>query len=208
MRMQNGVRRTSRAYPFPSPSSNVQLVRRHFQPLISRAIPGSHLAFIRPVLFVRMLPKNNWVVFFPMPSSSNSKTAIKEAALAEQLRSVGLRPTQQRMALADLLFGRGNRHITAESLYSDALATGVNVSLATVYNALHTFTAKGLLREITIDSTRSYFDTNIDEHHHFYYEKSGRLEDIDRAQVKLTRLPEAPGGLSVSRIDVVIRIDG
>ena len=143
-----------------------------------------------------------------MSSSGNKNPVFNEAALADQLRSVGLRPTQQRMALADLLFGRGNRHITAEALYSDALATGVNVSLATVYNALHTFTAKGLLREITIDSTRSYFDTNIDEHHHFYFEKSGRLEDIDRAHVKLTRLPEAPDGLSVSRIDVVIRVDG
>jgi Fur family iron response transcriptional regulator len=107
-----------------------------------------------------------------MSAAKTKKTATNETALAEQLRAVSLRPTQQRMALADLLFGRGNSHITAEALYSDALTAGVNVSLATVYNALHTFTAKGLLREITIDSTRSYFDTNVDEHHHFYFEKS------------------------------------
>ncbi|MGB1875390.1 MAG: iron response transcriptional regulator IrrA [Rhodospirillaceae bacterium] len=143
-----------------------------------------------------------------MSAAKTKKTATNETALAEQLRAVSLRPTQQRMALADLLFGRGNSHITAEALYSDALTAGVNVSLATVYNALHTFTAKGLLREITIDSTRSYFDTNVDEHHHFYFEKSGRLEDIDHNRVKMTRLPDAPEGLSVSRIDVVIRVDG
>lgn len=110
--------------------------------------------------------------------------------------------------MAEILLGHGNRHITAESLYSDAVEAGVDISLATVYNALHTFTSKGLLREISIDSTRSYFDTNTSEHHHFFYEKSGRLEDIDHADVKLSRVPEAPDGLSISRVDVVIRIDG
>lgn len=128
--------------------------------------------------------------------------------LTQKLRDVGLRPTRQRLALAEILLGRGNRHITAESLYSDAVEAGVDVSLATVYNALHTFTSKGLLREISIDSTRSYFDTNTSEHHHFFYEKSGRLEDIKNADVKLARVPEAPDGLAISRVDVVIRVDG
>ena len=145
--------------------------------------------------------------------ASQAKTSAKKAGdetarLAGILRQAGLRPTQQRLALAHLLFDQGNRHITAESLYSEAQAAGVKVSLATVYNALHTFTAKGLLREISIDSTRSYFDTNTAEHHHFYFERSGMLKDIDHAQVKLSRLPEVPDGLSVSRVDVVIRIDG
>lgn len=143
-----------------------------------------------------------------MTVGTKKDSGMDEAALADQLRAVGLRPTRQRMALADLLFGQGNRHITAESLYSDATKHGVNVSLATVYNALHTFTAKGLLREISIDSTRSYFDTNTHEHHHFYFEQSGRLEDIDHNQIKLARVPEAPEGMSVSRVDVVIRVDG
>lgn len=143
-----------------------------------------------------------------MTTGDKIHSGMDEAALAEQLRAVGLRPTRQRMALADLLFGQGNRHITAESLYSDATKLGVNVSLATVYNALHTFTAKGLLREISIDSTRSYFDTNTQDHHHFYFEKSGQLEDIDNNHVKLSQMPDAPDGMSISRVDVVIRVDG
>ena len=191
--------------PLPRPR-NALLVRRLFPPCITVTAPHPHLAFMWTPLFVRMLPKNNWVP--PMPSSKKNKTAIDKTALAEQLRAVGLRPTQQRMALADLLFARGKWHVTAEALYSDALAAGVNVSLATVYNALHTFPAKGLLREISIDSTRSYFDTNTEEHHHFFFEKSGQLADIDNADVKLTRMPEAPDGLTVSRVDVVIRVDG
>lgn len=142
------------------------------------------------------------------PNASEAATNQTESALAEDLRAVGLRPTRQRMALAELLFGQGKRHITAETLYSEAVGAGVHVSLATVYNALHTFTAKGLLREISLDSSRSYFDTNTEEHHHFYYEKSGRLEDIDNADVKIGRLPETPDGIPVSRVDVIIRVDG
>lgn len=146
-----------------------------------------------------MLPKNNLV---------NEIMSTSTSVLTQKLRDVGLRPTRQRLALAEILLGRGNRHITAESLYSDAVEAGVDVSLATVYNALHTFTSKGLLREISIDSTRSYFDTNTGEHHHFFFEKSGRLEDIDPSDVRLSRIPAAPDGLSISRVDVVIRVDG
>jgi Fur family iron response transcriptional regulator len=138
----------------------------------------------------------------------NEPTEVSEDDLAKRLRAVGLRPTRQRMALAELLFGKGKCHVTAEALYSDAVTAGVHVSLATVYNALHTFTAKGLLREISLDSSRSYFDTNTEEHHHFYYERSGRLEDIDNASVKIGRLPAPPDGKPVSRVDVVIRVDG
>ncbi len=137
-----------------------------------------------------------------------SEDAARTAQLTAFLREADLRPTRQRMALADLLFERENRHVTAEALYSEAREAGVAISLATVYNALHIFTAKGLLREISIDSTRSYFDTNTEEHHHFYFEQSGMLEDIDQSQIKLDRLPETPNGLEVSRIDVVIRLDG
>lgn len=143
-----------------------------------------------------------------MTKSIDDQSQSSTDALTKQLRSVGLRPTRQRLALAEILLGRGKRHVTAESLYNDAVEAGVDVSLATVYNALHTFTSKGLLREISIDSTRSYFDTNTTDHHHFYFEQSGRLEDIDHADVKLSRIPDAPGGLSVSRVDVVIRVDG
>src|SRR5258708_3884728 len=93
-----------------------------------------------------------------------------DPTVLERLRAVGLRPTRQRLALARLLFGRGDRHVTAEALFTEAKQHRVNLSLATVYNALHDFTAKGLLREIVLDSNRSCFDTNTGDHHHFYYE--------------------------------------
>ncbi len=126
----------------------------------------------------------------------------------DRLRDVGLRPTRQRMALARLLFSQGDRHVTAEALFSEAKAARVHVSLATVYNALHDFTAKGLLREISLDTERSYFDTNIGDHHHFYFERTGRLEDIPGDAVRIANLPDAPNGATVTRVDVIIRVDG
>jgi Fur family iron response transcriptional regulator len=124
----------------------------------------------------------------------------------ELLRSVDLRPTRQRMALARLLFEGPHRHITAETLHAEALAAGISVSLATVYNALHQFTEAGLLREIVVDASRSYFDTNIKQHHHFFFEHSGRLEDIPSTQVVVKDLPRPPAGTAVSRIDVIVRL--
>jgi len=127
---------------------------------------------------------------------------------SDLLRQVGLRPTKQRLALAEILFGQGKRHVTADSLYSEALSSGINISLATIYNVLHIFTSMGLLREISIDSSKSYFDTNTEEHHHFYYEKTGRLEDFTLDRLKLGPLPDNDEDLPVSRVDVVIRLDG
>ena len=126
----------------------------------------------------------------------------------ERLRDVGLRPTRQRMALARLLFAHGDRHVTAEALFTEAKQARVHVSLATVYNALHDFTGKGLLREISLDTERSYFDTNVGDHHHFYFERTGRLEDIPTDAVKVTALPDAPNGAPITRVDVIIRVDG
>jgi Fur family iron response transcriptional regulator len=134
------------------------------------------------------------------------KTSAGNVTVLERLRAAGLRPTRQRMALAKLLFARGHRHVSAEQLFNEAKAQRVDVSLATVYNALHDFTAKDLLREISIDSSSSYFDTNTGNHHHFYFERSGRLEDIADDQVQIAALPEPPGGAEVSRVDVIIRV--
>jgi len=125
----------------------------------------------------------------------------------DRLRSVGLRPTRQRLALAKILFERGDRHVSAEQLHGEALEGQIRVSLATVYNTLHQFTDAGLLREIVVDAGRSYFDTNTTEHHHFYHVRSGRLEDIPAEQVELTRLPPAPGGARVRSVEVVVRVD-
>lgn len=122
------------------------------------------------------------------------------------LRRMGLRPTRQRIALARLLLGRGHRHVTAEALHAEAESVGIAVSLATVYNTLHQFTAAGLLRHVVVAQGRAYFDTNTADHHHFYFEESGRLVDIDADQVDFARLPQAPTGADVSRIDVVIRV--
>ena len=134
------------------------------------------------------------------------KSLVPEAPILEQLRAAGLRPTRQRLALAKLLFGRGHCHVTAESLFNDAKQARVDVSLATVYNALHDFTAKGLLREISLDSASSYFDTNTGEHHHFYFEGTGMLQDIPHDSVCISALPDAPGGAAIARVDVIIRL--
>lgn len=125
----------------------------------------------------------------------------------DRLRSAELRPTRQRLALARLLFENGDRHVTAERLHEEALSVDVRVSLATVYNTLHQFTSAGLLREIVVDGTRSYFDTNTDDHHHFFFQGKGRLEDIPADQIIVSELPPPPLGTTVSRVDVIVRID-
>ena len=128
------------------------------------------------------------------------------SGLIERLRAAGLRPTRQRLALAKLLFDSGDRHLSAEQLHAEATAARVPVSLATVYNTLHQFTDAGLLREVVVEAGRSYFDTNTQDHHHFFHEDSGRLEDIPGHEVGLQDVPAAPAGTRVSRVDVIIRL--
>ncbi len=127
-------------------------------------------------------------------------------ANTEKLRKAGLRPTRQRLALASLLFEHGDRHVTAEGLHEEALSAGVPVSLATVYNTMHQFTAAGLLREVTVDGTRTYFDTNTGDHHHFYCEDDGSLMDIDGAAIEVAGVPPPPHGAKVDRVDVIVRL--
>lgn len=134
------------------------------------------------------------------------KSSSPDTTVLEKLRASGLRPTRQRLALAKLLFGHGHCHVTAEGLFNEAKQARVDVSLATVYNALHDFTAKGLLREISIDSSSSYFDTNTGDHHHFYFEGTGALQDIPPDSVRIAQLPDAPGGAAITRVDVIIRV--
>lgn len=125
---------------------------------------------------------------------------------AALLRQAGLRTTRQRLTLARILFAQGPRHVTAESLFNEAAAGGERLSLATVYNCLHQFTAAGLLRMVTVDAGRSYFDTNLSPHHHFYYERTGELRDIPQEEVAVARLPEAPDGARIARVDVIVRL--
>lgn len=123
------------------------------------------------------------------------------------LSGAGLRPTRQRMALAGLLVGDGrDRHVTAESLFEAAAGTGEKVSLATVYNTLKAFCEAGLLREITVDGSKSYFDTNMSDHPHFYWEDDNRLSDAPAEQLEIARVPDAPEGAEIASVDVVIRL--
>ncbi|MDJ1016144.1 MAG: Fur family transcriptional regulator [Paracoccaceae bacterium] len=123
------------------------------------------------------------------------------------LAGAGLRPTRQRVSLAALLVGDGkDRHVTAESLHIASQAAGETVSLATVYNTLKAFCDAGLIQEVTVDGSRSYFDTRTDDHPHFYWEDEGRLTDAPAEQLEVKRLPEAPEGTEIAKIDVVIRL--
>lgn len=124
----------------------------------------------------------------------------------EMLREVGLRPTRQRLALGWLLFARGDRHITAEMLHEEAIKARFPVSLATVYNTLHQFTEVNLLRQVAVEGSKTYFDTNSSDHHHFYLEGHNELLDIPAQDVGVNRLPEAPEGYEVARVDVVVRL--
>ncbi|MGC9418889.1 MAG: Fur family transcriptional regulator Irr [Rhodovulum sp.] len=123
------------------------------------------------------------------------------------LSKAGLRPTRQRVSLAALLIGDGeDRHVTAETLYAASCATGEKVSLATVYNTLRAFCDAGLMQEVMVDGTKSYFDTRVDDHAHFFWEDEGRLTDAPHGSVEISSLPEAPQGAEISKVDVVIRL--
>ncbi len=122
------------------------------------------------------------------------------------LREVGLRPTRQRMALGWLLFGKGDRHLTAEMLYEEATRAKVPVSLATIYNTLHQFTEVGLLRQVAVDGSKAYFDTNATAHHHFFVEGDDEVLDIPDADVVIEKTPAPPEGFEIARVDVVVRL--
>jgi len=123
-----------------------------------------------------------------------------------RLKASGLRPTRQRIGLARLLFDKGDRHVTAETLHEEATKVNLRVSLATVYNTLNQFTAAGLLREVVVDTARSYFDTNVSGHHHFFDEHRATLMDIPADNIVIQTLPEPPAGTRVARVDVVVRL--
>jgi len=124
----------------------------------------------------------------------------------KRVRDAGLRPTRQRVALADLLFAKGDRHLSAEELHEEALAAGVPVSLATVYNALHQFTEAGLLRILAVEGSKTYFDTNTSDHHHFFIEGENKIFDIAQAPVRVVNLPDPPEGMEIVNVDIVVRL--
>ncbi len=139
-------------------------------------------------------------------SRSISEKRPFEDALG-RLREAGLRPTRQRLALARLLFDHGDRHVSAEDLHAEVRTLDIKVSLATIYNTLNQFTKAGLLREVTVESGRAWFDTNVSDHHHFCFEGTGRLVDIPGDEIAVFKMPEPPTGTTIKRIEVVIRVD-
>ncbi len=126
--------------------------------------------------------------------------------IPEMLRASGLRPTRQRQWLAEIIFAEGDRHITAETLHSMALAAGMPVALATVYNTLHQFSQAGLLRAIAADTAQTWFDTNTGDHHHFFVEDTNEVVDMPVDSIEVANLPTPPEGYEISRVDVVVRL--
>ncbi|MFM1813806.1 MAG: hypothetical protein RLZ98_501 [Pseudomonadota bacterium] len=142
--------------------------------------------------------------------SADDNTTAPETAMCDEridalLRSAGLRPTRQRIALARRLFQDGDRHVTAEELHAEVQSDGEQVSLATVYNALHQFQQAGLLRELAVDGAKCYFDTNTSNHNHFYVEGE-ELLDIPGDQIRVDGLPRPPSGMRIAHVDVVVRL--
>jgi len=133
-------------------------------------------------------------------------THAHEMPIEERLRHCGLRPTRQRVALADLLFAKGDRHLTVEELHEEAVTAGVPVSLATVYNTLHQFTEAGMIRVLAVESSKTYFDTNVSDHHHFFVEGENHVLDIPVSNLEIGNLPEPPEGLEIAHVDVIIRL--
>ena len=127
-------------------------------------------------------------------------------AIDRRVHDAGLRPTRQRVALAHLLFAKGDRHLSAEELHEEALNAGVPVSLATVYNALHQFTNAGLLRILAVEGAKTYFDTNTSDHHHFFIEGENKVFDIAPGPVQVVNLPEPPEGMEIANVDIVVRL--
>ncbi len=127
-------------------------------------------------------------------------------SIEDRLRKVGLRPTRQRCDLANLIFRRGDRHFTAEDLQGEALTANIPVSLATIYNNLHQFTEAGLLRTLSMDGSKTWFDTNVSNHYHFLIEGDNEVVDIPSGTVGISSLPTAPEGYDIVHVDVTVRL--
>ena len=141
-----------------------------------------------------------------MRSTGSKANSAQKSDLTAKIRAAGLRPTRQRIALGKLLFAARDRHVTAESLHQEAARAGAQLSLATVYNTLHQFTGAGLLRQVIVDGAKTYFDTNVGDHHHFYFEDRDLLADIPGDDVRIDGLPRPPAGTEIERVEVVVRL--
>lgn len=127
-------------------------------------------------------------------------------SLANRLQSAGLRATPKRIAIGGLLFDGQDRHVTADDVAVMARKHGIRVSLATVYNTLNQFVSAGLMKRITLDTDRTYFDTNVSDHHHLFFENNGVLHDIPGDSIRVEGLPEIPAGAKVRSVEVIVRM--
>lgn len=123
-----------------------------------------------------------------------------------RLQTAGLRATPKRIAIGALLFDGMDRHVTADDVAAMARKAGVRVSLATVYNTLNQFVAAGLMKRITLDTDRTYFDTNVSDHHHLFFEENGALHDIPGDSIRVEGLPAAPAGAKIRTVEVIVRM--
>jgi Fur family iron response transcriptional regulator len=138
-------------------------------------------------------------------STARARTRIR-LGICSRLESAGLRPTRQRVALAKILFCRGDRHVTAEGVHQEAVNDRIRVSLATVYNTLNQFTEQGLLRRVMVVGAKTYYDSNISEHPHFFVEDDQSILDIPPGELTVENIPPPPAGYEVDRIDVIVRL--
>ncbi|WFU80397.1 transcriptional repressor [Bradyrhizobium sp. CIAT3101] len=132
-------------------------------------------------------------------------TGYSAKSCIRRLREAGMRPTRRRVLLAQLLFARGPRHVTAEMLFNEAIEAHIEVALATVYNTLSQFTQAGLLRRIMPNRSRSFFDTDARIHPHFYLVGEDTLIDIPEKRL-FEQMPEALPGYEISRLDIIVHI--
>jgi len=123
----------------------------------------------------------------------------------KKIEESGIIPTKQRRILAQLLFQKGNRHISAEDLFDEVKKEDRKISMATIYNTLKQFTNLGLIREIVVDKNKSLYDTNNKPHYHLYIEDEGKVHDIPTNNINLD-LPSIPACLNLHNIDVIVRV--
>jgi Fur family transcriptional regulator, iron response regulator len=140
------------------------------------------------------------------PRRPGDRLGCPLSGVIASLRRAGLRPTRQRVSLGWLLFGQGHRHVTADELYGEAMKARIPLSPATVYNTLRQFTQAGLLRELAIDGSKSHFDTNTSEHHHYYLQEEGRVIDMPSEGLTVMNLPLPPPGMEIARVEVLVRL--
>lgn len=133
------------------------------------------------------------------------ESALSADTCGRRLADIGIRPTVPRVRIAALLLA-APQHLSAEQIIASLATSGRRVSKATVYNTLKLFAASGLIRQLTIDDSRAWYDSNMGAHYHFHDAESGALIDVPVPEVEFSRLPPTPQGMEVESIDLVIRL--